>query len=149
MGRFIGIGLALALAVALTVGTTSAQTVTPPAAKAKSVAIAIGQLVEDDGERATVDLRGASDGARVGGTLRFYSADHGYYNGAVRTLSVENGTIKATGAGGLLKPDGTRAAVKYTASISPDKRVEIAVTGRNDFAYTLAGRLDPGLVKTN
>jgi hypothetical protein len=150
--RVIGVALALALLASQTIGTASAQSATPPGATTRvptrTIAIAIGQLIEDDGERATVDMRGATDGARAGGALRFYSADHGYYNGAVRTLAVENGTIKATGRGGLIKPDGTRAAVQYTATITPDKRVEIVVTGRNGFTYTLAGRLDPGFVET-
>ena len=142
MTRIIGIGLALLLLAVLTVGAAGAA----PKDKPSTVAIAIGQVVEDDGMRNTFDLRAQSDGQRTGGTLRFFCPHKGYYNGAVRTLAVENGTIKATGGGGLIQPDGKRVRVTYTATIRPDKRVEMVVTGKN-VDYSMVGSLQPGFVK--
>jgi hypothetical protein len=151
MGRLLGTGLGLVLVGALTVGTAAAapsdEAGKPAHAKPTTVAIATGQLVEDDGGRATLDLRAHSDGQKAGGALRFYSASDGYYSGAVKTLSVSNGAITASGGGGLIKPDGTRVPVKYTATISADgSKVDVEVTGKAGFHYALVGKLD-GFVK--
>lgn len=111
-------------------------------------AIAIGQLRERDGGVATIDLRAASGRGRTAGNLHFYSPEHGYYNGAVRSLSVQDGAITASGGGALTQPDGQRVRVRFDAYIPADGRnVTISVQGRDGFAYTLAGNLDPGLVK--
>jgi hypothetical protein len=147
-----GFALALALVAALTVGSATAAPRDGEAGAARqrldTVAVAIGQLLEDDGGRATIDLRAHSAGGQAGGALRFFCPVEGYYNGAVQTLSVENGAIKATGGGGLVRPDGTRWPVRYTAAIAADgSRVEIVVTGRDGFKYTMAGRLDSGVVR--
>ncbi|MBI2939802.1 MAG: hypothetical protein HYY04_05130 [Chloroflexi bacterium] len=146
-GILIALGAVLAL---LTVGTATAAGTPPRKAEADSpttVAIAIGQLEEQDGDSATLDLRAATRDGKTGGTLRFYSPTEGYYNGGVRTLAVENGAIKASGGGGLIRPDGTRLLVRYTAEISADgQQVKILVRGRKGLEYTLAGRLDPGFV---
>lgn len=148
MRRTIAIGLALLLLAALTAGTVgAAPRIGGATERPTTVAVAIGQVVEDDGMRNTFDLRAQTDGARVGGTLRFYCPHKGYYNGAVRTLAVENGTIKATGGGGLFQPDGTRIPVRYTATITPDQRVDVVVSGPNGFGYTIAGKMEPGLVR--
>lgn len=151
MRRIIGpFVLALGIAAALLVsGTASAEQ--PHAAERRalpsSVAIAIGQLKEDDGGSTTIDLRAGIRDGKVGGTLRFFCPMEGYYNGGVRTLTVEDGAIKATGGGGLIRPDGTRIAVRYTADISADgEQVTIAVEGRNGYTYTMSGQLEHGLV---
>jgi len=112
------------------------------------VAIAIGQLVEADGESATVDLRATRHDGQTFGALRFYAPDHGYYNGAVRHFTVESGRIIATGGGVLVEPDGHRRLVRFTATIPLDgKAVSIAVQGFQGFAYTLEGDLKPGFVQ--
>lgn len=106
------------------------------------IAAAIGQIEEADGESATVDLRASIREGVVGGALRFYSEEYGYYNGGVRTLVVENETIKVTGGGGLLRPDGTRTAVRYEATFALDgSSATIHVTGR-DLSYAIEGALD-------
>jgi len=108
------------------------------------VAVAIGQLEEEDGEYATVDLRAAVRDGDVGGALRFFSEEYGYYNGGVRTLEVaDDGTIHVTGAGGLFH-DGARTQVRYDATFAPDGATSIHVQGRG-VNYTMAGHLD-GLV---
>jgi len=106
------------------------------------VAVAIGQLQEESGESFTVDLHAAIRDGVPGGALRFYGDEVGYYNGGVRTLSVEDGVIHVTGGGGLFKPDGTRAAVRYSAEFSLDgSHAAITVQGR-DYTYTMEGTLD-------
>ncbi len=63
----------------------------------------------------------------------------------MQTLSVEDGIITVTGAGGLFRPDGTRIGVHYRAEFSIETgRTTISVEGR-DFEYTMTGDLD-GLV---
>ena len=117
----------------------------PPAAERPRPdvrAVAIGELREADGESCTLDFHAAALGERARGQLRFHCADHGFYVGGVRTLTVENGAIRAQGGGPLTAPDGTRKAVRYEASISADgSQVTIRVTGR-DLDYTLSGRLE-------
>lgn len=116
-------------------------------AKPTLVAVAIGQVREGDDEVVTVDLRATQRGGKSGGNLRFYSEDDGYYNGAVRQLSVEGNVVKAAGAGALTKPDGTRAAVRFQATIRIDtKAITITVEGRKTEAYTIDGTLS-GLVR--
>jgi len=110
------------------------------------VAIAIGQLNEADGETATVDFRGAIRMDGVGGNLRFFSEEYGYYNGGVRTLSVEEGIIHATGGGGLFQPDGTRIGVRYEAEfVIESGETTIHVMGKDGLDYMMEGTLD-GLV---
>ena len=156
MRRPFGIVITLAAVVSLfVVGTASAAGPNPAKeqedtdqAQRTTVAVAIGQLQEADGETATIDLRAGARDGRVGGTLRFYSPEEGYYNGAVRTLKVENGAIKASGGGGLFRPDGTRTQVRFTFDSSADgQTVTIVVRGRGGLEYEMTGRLDPGLVR--
>jgi hypothetical protein len=110
------------------------------------VAIAVGQLEEDGGEYATVDLHAGNRNGKIGGALRFFSEEYGYYNGAVRTVKVENGVIHVTGAGGLFPPGGGRVQVRFDATFSTqDKHGEIKVTRANGTTYTMSGTLD-GLV---
>lgn len=105
------------------------------------VAIAIGTLLEDDGGQSWLSLRAGSAGDRVGGNFRFFCDEAGYYNGAVRSLTVEGGAIHAEGGGGLWRPDGTRIGVRFTLDISPDGATEVSVVGR-DYEYTMTGTLD-------
>jgi len=112
-----------------------------PAAPAL-VAVAIGQLVEPSGESFTVDLHAAIRDGTPGGALRFFGDEVGYYNGGVRTLSVDGGVIHGTGGGGLFRPDGTRVPVRYSAEFSTDgSHAKITVQGR-DYQYTMEGTLD-------
>ena len=112
------------------------------------VAIAIGALKEADGGHSIVDLRAALREGDARGNLRFYCPEMGYYNGGVRTLSVENGIIKATGAGPLHRPDGQRVPVHYEAEINQGtKHVTIRVQGREGVHYSMEGVLEPGFVK--
>ena len=116
-------------------------------ARPSLVAVAIGQLVEDaeSDMTTTVSLQAAIRDGEAGGNLRFFCEEVGYYNGGVRTLSVENGIITVTGAGGLFRPDGTRIGVYYRAEFSIETGMAtISVEGR-DFEYTMTGVLD-GLV---
>ncbi|MEX2159403.1 MAG: hypothetical protein WEB04_08375 [Dehalococcoidia bacterium] len=140
--------------VSISVGGTSAgaqesdssTSAVPPRVLPSLIAAAIGQLTEDDGETATVDLRGTIRDGKPGGALRFYSEEYGYYNGGVRTLTVDDaGLIHASGNGGLVQPDGTRVAVHHDATFAPDGTSSIHVRGR-DLDYTLEGTLD-GLVQ--
>lgn len=113
-----------------------------------AAAVAIGQLKEQDGGIATIDLRAGNRDGRTSGNLRFYSSEVGYYNGAVRRLPVVNGAIQAAGGGGLLRPDGSRVRVRFTADLSADgQQVTITIKGANGAAYSLSGKLDPGFVK--
>ncbi len=113
-----------------------------PQAKPSLVAVAIGQLKESNGDSFTVDLGAAIRNGTPGGALRFFGRDVGYYNGGVRTLAVDGGVIKVTGGGGLLRPDGTRIAVRYSAQFSLDgSHATITVQGKN-LQYTMDGRLD-------
>ena len=117
--------------------------------KPSSVAVAIGTLNEAGGDYAFIDFRGAQRNGGAGGNLRFYAPDEGYYNGGVRTLSVQDGVVKATGAGPLVKPDGGRVRVRYEAEFNQrTKQVTIKVEGKGGVKYTIQGRLDPGLIKT-
>jgi len=112
------------------------------------VAVAFGVLKEASGEQAVVDFKAGKNGENARGNLRFYSRDDGYYNGAVRRFAVEDGIIKATGGGGLIKPDGTRIPVRFVAEFQVEtKRASIKVTGREGFEYTLEGVLDPGFIR--
>ena len=109
------------------------------------LAIAIGQLEEEEGEYATVDLR-AHDRGRVGGNLRFFSKEYGYYNGGVKTLTCDDGVIAVSGGGGLILPDGTKKAVQYTAMFdTATGESSITVKGAHGLQYTMAGEMD-GLV---
>jgi hypothetical protein len=106
------------------------------------IAIAIGEIEEADGEYATVDLRAAIRDGDPGGALRFYSDEYGYYNGGVRTLTVEGGVIHVTGGGGLFPPDGGRVQVRYEAEFALDgSSASIHVQGR-DIDYTMSGDLE-------
>ena len=167
MKKFLGIGagvlvagLTTIFAVAAFGGQSSAQTAAGSTDAAGSavrtrdvsiaskptVAIAIGQLQEHDGDRATVDLRAGIRDGKTGGALRFFSEEHGYYNGGVKTLAIEDGKFTVTGGGGLFLPDGTRKQVRYTAVFSTDSgRAEITVKGKDGFQYMMSGTVD-GLV---
>jgi len=123
-------------------GTPAPDVKSPPT----ELAVAIGQLTEDDGDSATVDLRASNrrDEAPVG-TLRFYSEDDGYYNGGVHDFTCDNGVITANGGGGLVKPDGSRVAVVYQATFNTTTdEATVHVRGRG-IDYTLDGHVD-GLV---
>ncbi|GEM_PF-5888939 len=153
MQRFLGVLVALGLmgSVLTAVSVSAAPSTERPSGEGEATTVAvvaIGQLVEDEGDVVTLDLRAAQRGDRVAGNLRFYCPDMGYYNGGVRTLEVDGDLIKVTGSGPLLKPDGARMRVRYQAEIKiSDKSVRIAVEGRDDFSYTMKGALDPGLVR--
>ncbi len=153
-------GLTTIFAVAAFGGQSSAQTVAqgtdaagsaarsgdPSAAGKPAVAIAIGQFNEADGGTATIDLRAATRNGKTRGALRFFSDEHGYYNGGVKTLTVEDGKFTVTGGGGLFLPDGTRKQVRYSAVFSTDSgQAEITVKGKDGFQYTMSGTVD-GLV---
>ncbi len=113
-----------------------------PQVKPSLVAVAIGQLNESNGDSVSVDLHAAIRNGTPGGALRFFDHDVGYYNGGVRTLSVDGGVIKVTGGGGLLRPDGSRIAVRYSAQFSLDgSHATITVQGKS-FQYTMDGRLN-------
>ncbi len=150
------LGILVVLGVAASTLTAASVSAAGPATQPKSengstavVAIAIGQLKEDDGDIVTFDLRAGKRDNAVRGNLRFYCPKMGYYNGGVRTLEVKDGVIKVSGGGSLIRPDGTRKEVHYQAQISSrDKSVNIKVQGKGDFNYTMEGTLDPGLVKT-
>ena len=160
MRRFLGIVSAMGVAVITAVvalaafsgGSSAApgggaSQLRPDLPRPSLVAITIGQVSEDDGETATVDLHGAVRDGRAMGNLRFYSEEYGYYNGGVRTLKFDDGVITATGGGGLFLPDGTRVQVRYTAMISvEDEHVEIAVKGKDGLEYTIAGALEDGFI---
>ena len=160
MRRFLGIVSAMGVAVITAVvalaafsgGSSAApggaaSQLRPDLPRPSLVAITIGQVAEDDGETATVDLHGTVRDGRAMGNLRFYSEEYGYYNGGVRTLKFDDGVITATGGGGLFLPDGTRVQVRYTAMISvEDEHVEIAVKGKDGLEYTIAGALEDGFI---
>ena len=167
MNKFLGIGagvlvagLTTIFAVAAFGGQSSAQTAAGSAdatgsavrtgdlsaASKPAVAIAIGQLNEADGGVATVDLRAAIRDGKTRGALRFFSDEHGYYNGGVKTLAIADGKFTVTGGGGLFLPDGTRKQVRYSAVFSTDSgQAEITVKGKDGFQYTMSGTVD-GLV---
>ena len=160
MRKFLSIGSALAVAAVTAVvalaafsgGSSAApgdgdSQARPNLPAPSLVAITIGQVVEEGGETATVDLHASVRGGRAMGNLRFYSEEYGYYNGGVRTLKFENGVITATGGGGLFLPDGTRVQVRYTARISvDDEHVEIVVKGKDGLEYTIEGSLENGFI---
>ena len=160
MRRFLSIGGALAVAAITAVvalaafsgGSSAApgdgdSRARPPLPAASLVAITIGQVVEEEGDTATVDLHASIRNGKAMGNLRFYSEEYGYYNGGVRTLKFEDGAITATGGGGLFLPDGTRVQVRYAATISvEDEHVEIAVKGKDGLAYTIEGSLEDGFI---
>jgi hypothetical protein len=159
MRRIISIGGALSVAVvtalvalaAFSGGSSAApedgSSQARPVPPASLVAITIGQVSEEDGETATVDLHASVRRGRAGGNLRFYSEEYGYYNGGVRTLKFQDGTITATGGGGLLLPDGTRVGVRYTATIQVDEEhVQIDVKGKDGLEYTIEGELEDGFI---
>jgi len=150
---FAGAVAALAVLVAALgfAGTGLAQEATPETRGDRfanaTVAIAIGQLTENDGEEATVDLRAIDVGRRVRGSFRFYSEEHGYYNGGVRSLTCDDGVITAKGGGKLTQPDGTRINVVYEATFdASDGSSVITVKSKDGFEYTMEGTLD-GLIK--
>lgn len=127
-------------------GDGTAAGIGEPLVPASLVAIAIGQVVEEGGETATIDLHASIRDGRAGGNFRFYSEEYGYYNGGVRTLKVENGAITATGGGGLFPPEGGRVQVRYTAVISTnDNHVVVTVKGKN-LQYTIEGTLEDGFI---
>lgn len=160
MRKFLSIGSALAVAgvaavvalAAFSGGSSAApgdgaSQARPPLPAASLVAITIGQVVEEEGETATVDLHASIRNGKAMGNLRFYSEEYGYYNGGVRTLKFEDGVITATGGGGLFLPDGTRVQVRYTATISvDDEHVEIAVKGKDGLEYTIEDSLEDGFI---
>lgn len=125
-------------------GEAGAITLDPPRVLPTLVGVAIGQLEEADGESATVDLRATIRDGTAGGAFRFYSDEYGYYNGGVRSFTVEDGVIHVSGAGGLTQPDGTRVVVRYDATFAPDGTSSIHVQNRT-LDYTMEGTLD-GLV---
>ena len=136
------------LAAAVTIAPIAAAYAAPKREHPDVVAVALGTLNESEGDQAVVDFRAGKTGDDAKGNLRFYSEEHGYYNGAVKRLSIENGVIKAAGGGGLVKPDGTRFPVRFEAEFhASSKRVSIKVQGREGYQYTLDGVLDPGFIK--
>lgn len=157
---FAGLGavvvvLAASAAVLAFNGTSSAQE-DPPASGESSrlapdpnglLAITIGVLNEDgEDEWATVDLRATKRFGHSGGNFRFYSEEHGYYNGGVRGFNCDDGVITAQGGGGLVQPDGTRIGVVYEAAFdTTDGSATVTVKGKDGYEYTMEGVVD-GLV---
>ncbi|HLH73848.1 MAG TPA: hypothetical protein VKX96_11250 [Chloroflexota bacterium] len=109
--------------------------------------IAIGELTEPDGTIQTVDLRAGERNNQQGGNLRFYCPKMGYYNGAVRSVSIRNGTANLSGGGALTKPDGSRERVTFTMTVTlADKHVTVNVQDKDGQTYTMDGNLNPGFV---
>jgi hypothetical protein len=151
MWRIMGVLLAVgAAAVIIGSGSVAAEGPTPsPTVATGTAAVAMGQLRQGYGASATIDLVAGIKDGRVAGNLRFYSPTYGYYNGAVRSLTISSGAIHATGAGPLIEPNGEHQFVQFTADVSADgQRVTITVQERSGESYTLSGRLDPGFVRT-
>lgn len=157
----IGGGVVLAavtavIALAMFSGGSSASTIagadtassppvvaSPAPVASGTLAIAIGQLTEDDGETATVDLRATNKDGAIGGAFRFFSDEYGYYNGGVKTFRLQDGVITVTGGGGLFPPGGGRVQVQYKAVFgTSNNHAEITVKPRNGAAYTMEGTID-------
>ena len=166
MKRFAAIALALgavtlAAAVAVpSLASAEGPDATPVAAKAKvlgerlqrlrapdaqqrakpvAVAIALGAVTGD--EEAYIDLHAAVGPERQGGNLRFWTEDDGYYNGNIRTVTINGQNVHAEGAGPLWH-DGKRVPVRFTLDLNGgSNRVSVTVKGR-DLEYTLAGTVD-------
>ena len=138
--RVIAVAACAIAAPLLLVGSANAAGPRATRVRPSEVAIAIGTVTEADGGQCTLDLRAADRGDATHGNLRFYCPDDGYSNGGVRTLTVTNGAIAATGQGGFTKTDGTRSKVQFNAQISADGQVTVAVTGAKE-NYTLSGHL--------
>ena len=87
-------------------------------ARPHTIAIAMGAIQEPSGGHTWLSLQAGTgtDGTRGG--FRYYCEEAGYYNGAVRPLTVTEGAIHAEGAGGLRRPDGTRMRVQFTLDIA-------------------------------
>jgi len=104
-----------------------------------AVAIDLGAVAGD--EAAYIDFHAAVGPERQGGNLRFWTEDDGYYNGGVRTVTINGQNVHAEGAGPLWR-DGTRVPVKFTLDLNGDSdHVSITVKGR-DLDYTLEGTVD-------
>jgi hypothetical protein len=114
----------------------------PPADRERpsAVAIAFGAVAGD--EHAYIDFHAATGSDRQAGNLRFWTEDDGYYNGAVRVLTINGQNVHAEGAGPLWKTDGTRVPVRFTLDLNGgSNRLRISVQGR-DLEYTLEGRIE-------
>ena len=134
----------------VTASASAAPATVPAAVAITSTAgvVAIGQFVGGDGPVSTLDLRASTRLGRTLGTLRFFCPMFGYYNGVVRTLTVENGVISVAGGGGLVKPDGTRHLVRFSATIvAATRAVTLTIEGANGLRYHRSGTLEPGLVR--
>ena len=128
-------------------GTAFAQRLPRPQNRAVSGVIAIGQLTEADGTIQTIDLRAGERNNQQGGNLRFYCPKMGYYNGAVRTVSLQTGSANLSGGGILTKPDGTRERVQFTMTVDQaSKHVTVNVVDKSGQTYTMDGNLNPGFV---
>lgn len=109
-------------------------------ARPTAVAIALGAIEGD--EEAYLDFHAAISSERQGGNLRFWTEDDGYYNGGVRTVTINGQNVHAEGAGPLWQPDGTRVPVRFTLDLNGgSNRLSITVQGR-DLEYTLEGTID-------
>lgn len=154
--RFAGVGLvavliAAAVAAVAFNGTTSADEgdmnsaqaqVTRPAPDPDAlVAVAIGNVLNDTTDP-TLDLRAHDANGEQGGAFRFFCEKMGYYNGAVKTLDVEDGVITATGAGGMWKIDGTHVKVEFVLTVDTDAgTADVTITGPG-VDYEASGDLD-------
>lgn len=129
-------------------GTAFAQPLWPrPQNRAVGGVIAIGQLTATDGTIQTIDLRAGERNNRQGGNLRFYDPKMGYYNGAVRSVSLQPGTASVSGGGILNEPGGTRERVQFTMTVDQStKHVTINVQDRSGQTYTIDGNLSSGFV---
>ncbi len=105
-----------------------------------AVAIALGAIEGD--EEAYLDFHAAISSERQGGNLRFWTEDDGYYNGGVRTLTINGQHVHAEGVGPLWQPDGTRVPVRFSIDLNGgSNHVSITVRGR-DLEYTLEGTVE-------
>lgn len=136
------IAVIAALALMLTVsGTASAAPGDERHVRQDTVAIAIGTIGEPDGGHTWLSLQaGIAAGISRGG-FRYFCAEAGYYNGAVRQLTVTDGAVHAEGAGGLRRPDGTRMRVTFVLDIAADgSSATVKITGDN-YEYEMSGPL--------
>ena len=105
-----------------------------------AVAVAFGAIEAD--EEAYIDFHAAMGSERQSGALRFWTEDDGFYNGAVRTVTINGQNVHAEGAGPLWKTDGTRVPVRFTIDLNGgSNHVKITVVGRN-LEYTIEGTVE-------
>ncbi|MDA0365856.1 MAG: hypothetical protein O3B31_08460 [Chloroflexi bacterium] len=140
-GAAIAVMAALALMLTIS-GTASAAPGDAQHVRPETVAIAIGTIGESDGGHTWLSLQAGTAAGISRGGFRYFCAEAGYYNGAVRQLTVTDGAVHAEGAGGLRRPDGTRMRVTFVLDIAADgSSATVKITGDN-YDYEMSGSLD-------